>query len=311
MKIAGKILDLFTERIWTIDTSACSRGYAKLVRAVKVTRITLSTFDQNRMGFQCVALAYFVALAAIPLLAIIFAVTDGMGLSWKIPEILHSVFPNSGEVVDIIMVRCSEVLESVKKGGLGAVSAIVLLWAIIWLMFQVERVINNVWGIRKIPRKIYKRFGFYLMALILLPFIIIVFGAGIAFYSNITSLIGIDVSNVRFLPKILGYMTFYIVCAFTFSAMYTFIPATRVKYKYALKAALYTAIIFVVFQYLYLETQLFVGRLNRVYGMIAAIPLFLTWLNFSWQIIIMGAELCYGFHNVEKYTVLEWDSEHR
>ena len=85
--------------------------------------------------------------------------------------------------------------------------------------------------------------------------------------------------------------------------MYTFIPATEVKYRYALWSALVAGFIFVVFQYLYLETQVFVARLNTVYGVLAAIPLFLIWLNFSWQIIIYGAELTYGFQNVRSYGI--------
>ena len=35
---------------------------------------------------------------------------------------------------------------------------------------------------------------------------------------------------------------------------------------------------------------------------------FLIWMNTSWQIIIYGAELTYGFQNVEKYNSHDWDS---
>ena len=55
----------------------------------------------------------------------------------------------------------------------------------------------------------------------------------------------------------------------------------------------------------YLETQVFVARLNTVYGVLAAIPLFLIWLNFSWQIIIYGAELTYSFQNIKNYGLQE------
>ena len=63
--------------------------------------------------------------------------------------------------------------------------------------------------------------------------------------------------------------------------------------------------VFVLFQLLYLKTQIFVTRLNAVYGVIAAIPLFLMWLNYSWQIIIYGAQLCYGIQNVDSYHIPE------
>ncbi len=305
----GKILDLFTDRIWSIDTekvASVSKGYARLVTFVKLVRITINTFAENRMGFQCVALSYFVTLALIPLLAFIFAITGGMGLSGFLDSVLLSLAPevDSGLLM-LIKEKAGNIIDIAKSGGVGLISALMFLWTILWMMFQVERVFNNVWGIRKIPRKLYKRFGFYFLVLFLSPFIVVLFGVGIAYYSNFTKFLGLDLSDLRFLPRLLGYVGFYIIATFTLSAMYKFIPATEVKYKNALKAAALGAFVFVVFQYLYLETQVFVARLNAVYGVLAAVPLFLIWLNFSWQIIIYGAQLTYSFQNVKNYGLPE------
>ena len=74
-------------------------------------------------------------------------------------------------------------------------------------------------------------------------------------------------------------------------------------------SALFDSFVFVVFQYLYLETQAFVGRLNAVYGVLAAIPLFLIWLNFSWQIIIYGAELTRALQEVDNVNISDWESD--
>ncbi|MBO4743159.1 MAG: YihY/virulence factor BrkB family protein [Bacteroidales bacterium] len=298
----GKIADLFSDRIWTIDTQKESRAYARLVHLVKVSRITLDTFAENRMGFQCVALSYFVAMAIIPLIALIFAVTGGLGLESYLETFLQSFSTEvDSSLLNFLQEKAVTIIDIAQGGGVGAISAFAFLWTILWMMFQVERVFNNVWGIRKIPRKIYKRFGFYFLVLFLSPFFVVLFGAGIAYYANITKFLGLDLSELRFLPKLLGYIGFYIITVFTLSAMYKFIPATNVKYREALRASLIAAFVFVIFQYLYLETQVFVARLNTVYGVIAAVPLFLIWLNFSWQIIIYGAELTYAFQNVQGY----------
>ena len=53
-------------------------------------------------------------------------------------------------------------------------------------------------------------------------------------------------------------------------------------------------------QYLYLETQVMVAKQSAVYGVVAAIPLFMIWLNLGWTIILYGAELSYAFQNVDK-----------
>ncbi len=311
MKISDKITVLFTDRIWSLDTSGCSKAYASLVHLLKLVHITVNTFTQNKMGYQCIALSYFVMMALVPFVALLFALTGGLGLSDRISEVLYMIFPANPEFVSTMMEKANGLLDTAKGGGPGLISFLIFLWAIVWMMFQVETVFNNVWGIRKIPRKLYKRFGFYIIVLALSPLLVFVFSAGIAFYTNITNLFGLDLSNIRSITKMLGYLGFYTVSTLTFSAMFTYIPATKVKYRYGLQAAALTALVFVVFQYLYLETQMFIGKLSRAYGVIAAIPLFLIWLNYSWQIIIYGAELTYGFQNVDKYKVPEWDSENR
>ena len=311
MKISDKITVLFTDRIWSLDTSGCSKAYASLVHLLKLALITVNTFTQNKMGYQCIALSYFVMMALVPFVALLFALTGGLGLSDRISEVVYMIFPANPEFVSTMMEKANGLLDTAKGGGPGLISFLIFLWAIVWMMFQVETVFNNVWGIRKIPRKLYKRFGFYIIVLVLSPLLVFVFSAGIAFYANITNLFGLDLSNIRSITKMLGYLGFYTVSTLTFSAMFTYIPATKVKYRYGLQAAALTALVFVVFQYLYLETQMFIGKLSRAYGVIAAIPLFLIWLNYSWQIIIYGAELTYGFQNVDKYKVPEWDSENR
>lgn len=298
----GKIADLFSDRIWTIDTDKVPHGYGRLVSLVKIIRITVNTFAENRMGFQCVALSYFVTLALIPLLAFLFAVSGGLGLDEHLMTFIHSLNTQVDPgLLALIEEKAGNILDIAQSGGVGLVSALSFLWAILWMMFQVERVFNNVWGIRKIPRKIYTRFGFYFLVLFLSPFLVLLFGSGIAYYTNLPNLVGIDVSDLKFLPKLLGYLSFYIVATFTLSAMYKFIPAVRIRYRNALRAAAVGAFFFVAFQYLYLETQVFVARLNTVYGVLAAVPLFLIWLNFSWQIIIYGAQLTYSFQNIHTY----------
>jgi Predicted membrane protein len=311
MKIASKITDLFSDRIWTLDTSGDSRFYAWLVRTWKIIRITFKTFVENRMGFQCVSLSYFITLALVPSIAFAFAITGGLGLDNKITEILGIILPSHPEIVSLLSERASAILTSAQGGGIGLVSALMFLWAILWMMFQVERVFNNVWGILKIPRKIYKRLGFYFLVLFLTPFILIIFSSGVVYATNLTELFGLDMKEVSGLFKWLGNLAFYAILVGTLTVMYKYIPAVYVQSKYAFWAALIAGLIFMLFQHLYLNTQMFVGRLSQAYGILASVPLFLIWLNFSWQIIIYGAQLTYSFQNVDQYKVSAWDTDNQ
>lgn len=306
-KIVKDARTLFTDQLWEMNMDNLSRARKRLVKFIKLTRITFDEFAENRMGFQCVALSYFCALAVVPFAAFIFAVGGGLGVDDKIAKLLHNILPTNPDFMDTVLDKAANILQTAQSGAVGVISALAFFWTILWLMFQVERVFNNVWKIRKIPRKIYKRFSFYIGALILSPFIIVIFGTGIAFYSNITSLIGIRVhiSEISGFLTFLGWVVFYIVTVFTLSAMYKFIPATKVIYKHAFWSSVVTAVVFVIFQFLYLKAQIFMSRLNGVYGALAAIPLFLMWVNYSWQIIFYGEQLCYGMQNVDTYNIPE------
>ena len=79
---------------------------------------------------------------------------------------------------------------------------------------------------------------------------------------------------------------FAISAAFFFSSKYP-----------AFKAALIAGIGFTAVQYLYLETQVLVAKQNAIYGVLAALPLFMIWLNLGWTIILYGAELSYAFQH--------------
>ena len=280
---------LLTDKIWTLDLSGFSTAKRRLFKLVKLIRIVFYDFADKRMSFQCNALSYFCALALIPLLAIIFGVTGGLGLSGRISDLLYRMLPNNPDLVNMLVEKASDIIDIAQSGPVGWVSAAMLLWTVLWMMFQVERVFNNVWGIKKIPRKLYRRFSMYLLTVILLPFVLVIFGFGIAIYSNAFTL--------------LGWLAFYAVTVFTLSVMYKFIPAVYVRYRNALIAALFSGAVFVIFQFLYLQTQMFVLRLNAVYGAIAAVPLFLMWLNFSWQIVIYGAQLSFAIQNVDTYNL--------
>jgi uncharacterized BrkB/YihY/UPF0761 family membrane protein len=137
MKITSKITDLLSDRIWTLDTSGGSRFYAWLVRTWKIIRITFKTFTENRMGFQCVSLSYFITLALVPMLAFAFAVTGGLGLDSKITEGLQMLIPSHPEIVSMLSEKAGNILTGAQGGGLGLISALMFLWAILWMMFHI------------------------------------------------------------------------------------------------------------------------------------------------------------------------------
>ena len=274
---------------------------AHFIKDLRVLVVTIKTFSAEKIGFQAVALSFFCTMAAVPFMAVAFAITGGLGLEDTLKQLLVSNIPNQ-QAVDTLFGYAQNVIDTAQSSPVGLVSALLFTWLVLWMMMCVESVFNNVWRVNK-SRNIFKRLTFYLVIMGLSPFVVLLFFAGAIVYSNVLDVLVPDVAFSENIKNFLGWVVFAAVSVMTFSAMYKFIPNHYVRYKDALKAALLSGVLFTILQYLFLETQIFVSRLNTIYGAVAAIPLFMFWLNFGWFIILIGAELSYAFQNVDNYNL--------
>ncbi len=285
--------------IWQFNLSELSKAQALFIRDLKVVLDALRNFADEKIGLQSVALSYFCTLAAVPLVAVCFAVTSGFGLENVLRDALYSA-DISQTVIDTLLTAASNIINASKAGLFGVITALSFVWLVIWMMNRVEKVFNNVWHVRKPKRKALKSYGIDIIIMILIPFIVLIFFAGTVVYSHVLDLIPNSIGVTDKIKSFLGWVIFGGVAVMTLSAMYKFIPATHVNYRFALKGALWAGIAFTIFQYLYLETQVLVTNINAVYGAVAALPLFMMWLRFGWLIILYGAQFSYSFQTVDE-----------
>ena len=297
-----KLKSFFSEDIWNIDLDELSKARARALKYLKVMMITIKTFSSEKIGFQAVALSFFSTMSVVPFVAIVFAVTGGLGLADKLTEFLYEYFNNSQQVIDTILGFAQNIINTAQSSAMGLVSALLFVWIIIWMMMSVEKVFNNVWMVQK-SRNLFRRLSVILVMLLVSPFIVLVFFGGSVVYSHALNYLGLDVESFTIFKTILGWILFGVVATLTFSAMYKFIPNAAVDYSNALRAAIFSGIAFTIMQYVYLETQVMVTRLNGIYGAFAAVPLFMIWINVGWFIILIGAELSYAFQHVDNYNI--------
>ncbi len=288
--------------IWTMELEELSRAKARFIKYLKVMLITIKTFSSEKIGFQAVALSFFSTMSVVPFVAIVFAVTGGFGLADKLKVFLYGYFEKSQAVIDTILGFARNIIDTAQSSAVGLMSALLFVWIVVWMMMSVERVFNNVWKVQK-ARRLIKRLSVIIAMLFVSPFIVMVFFGGTFVYSHALSYLGLDVESLSAFKTILTWMLFGLAAVFTFSAMYKFIPNAPVDYANALRAAVYSGTAFTVMQYLYLETQVFVSRLNGIFGAFAAVPLFMVWINIGWFIILIGAELSYAFQHVDSYNI--------
>ena len=297
-----RLKEFFRNDIWTLELEELSKARARFVKYMKVMMITIKTFSSEKIGFQAVAMSFFSTMSVVPIVAVVFAVTGGLGLADKLTQLLYEYFNNSQQIIDTILGFAQNIINTAQSSAMGLVSALLFVWIVIWMMMSVEKVFNNVWKVQK-SRKLFKRLPVTLAMLLVSPFIVLVFFGGSVVYSHALNYLGLDVESFSVFKTILGWVLFGTVATLTFSAMYKFIPNASVDYPNALRAAIFSGIAFTIMQYVYLETQVMVTRLIGIYGAFAAVPLFMIWINVGWFIILIGAELSYAFQHVENYNI--------
>ena len=297
-----RLKKFFKDEIWTLDMEDLSRAKARFIKYMKVMMITIKTFSSEKIGFQAVALSFFSTMSVVPFLAVVFAVTGGLGLADKLTEFLYDYFDNSQQIIDTILGFAKNIIDTAQSSAMGLVSALLFVWIVIWMMMNVEKVFNNVWKVQK-SRNLFRRLSVTSAMLLVSPFIVLVFFGGSVVYSHALGYIGLNVETFTVFKTILGWTLFAGVAIMTFSAMYNFIPNAPVDYSNALRAAIFSGVAFTIMQYVYLETQVLVTRLNGIYGAFAAVPLFMIWINIGWFIILIGAELSYAFQHVDNYNI--------
>lgn len=304
--LVQRIQRFFKEYIWEVNVAELSKANQRLVRDSRIVTDALKSFKKEKIGFQSVALSYFCTMAVIPFVAVAFAVTNGFGLAGRLKDFLYSIDIGQ-DVIDWVLSGADTILKSARSGLFGLISAMMFVWLVIWMMMRVETVFNNVWQldlpeswkVRTYNRNFFKSLGIDLLILFLSPFIILIFFSGSIVYSHVLDLVPHWLGISDTFKSFLGWVIFCASSIMILSAMYKFIPATKVLYRHAFKAALISGVAFTILQYLYLETQVMVMRINAVYGALAVIPLFMVWLRFGWLIILYGAQFSYSFQKMD------------
>lgn len=302
-----RIVKFLGHDIWFLKEEDFTRWKGRLVRDLKTVILMYNTFIDQKIGYQITALAYRSMLSVVPAIAIGFFLTDGIGLRDKFAEVLYANLSSDQQIIDSLLQAADNIVVTAESGLFGFLSMGSFIWIVLSLMMTVRRVFNNVWKVTK-EQSFLKMAGVIIGITILSPFVVILFFTGSVVYSNILDLLfpsQFFLSGV--LKSFLSWVLFAALSILVMTLMFKYIPGTKVQFKHAFKGALVSGLVFTAVQYLYLETQVMVAKQSAIYGVLAALPLFMVWLNLGWTIMLYGAELSYAFQNVDKHRVSSED----
>jgi membrane protein len=265
--------------------------------------LSVQRFDKHDCIFRASALTFYSLLSIVPVLAMAFGIAKGFGFEKGLERQLFQTFQGQEEVVVRVMDFARSLLESAKGGVIAGVGLVLLFWTIIRVLGNIENAFNHIWGIKK-ARSFSRKISDYLSAMLVCPVlwivsstVTVVIRSEVQLVVEKIALLGVISPAIFLALKLLPYCVIWIL--FTF--VYMFMPNTKIRYGSGIFAGIVAGTLYQIFQLVYISFQVGVAKYSAIYGSFAALPLFLVWLQLSWMIVLLGAELSFAHQHVETY----------
>jgi membrane protein len=290
-----KIKTFLLHDLWIIDADRQSWFHSLLLRQVRVVAAMVKGFLADQCMLRASALTYTTLLSIVPLLALMFALLKGFGVQNTLePLILEHLALGAEDIVSQII----RYIDNTNVARLGVVGLAALFFAVLTLLSNIEKSFNHIWGVNE-TRPLLRRFADYFSVVTICPIFVI---AAISMTSSLANnqLVAHLQTDTYFGPLILLLFKAipFVGMWITFTALYIFMPNTRVSYTAALVGGILGGTLWQLAQWGYVHFQVGVGRYNAIYGTMAALPIFMVWMYVSWLIVLLGVEMTYAWQNL-------------
>jgi len=281
-------------------------------------------FDDDHCFLRATALSYTTVLSIVPVTAVLFAFLgafapfqqyEGRIMDFVLAQIIPQrvIEQDAEDVKESISERIKEFITEKQQllreqsTGIGAVGVGFLIFSIITVMATVEKSFNAIWGVRKgrpfLTRMVYYWFLTFVPILVVVSLAVaasLMSSDAVQWFKTLPALQEIIESRPVSVLIGLGTPLFFMWVAFT--ALYVFMPNTRVKLTAAMKGALWAAVLFELAKWgsFLLSGKAF--QFSVLYGALAAVPFFLFWIYFIWLIVLFGAEAAFASQNIRTYS---------
>ncbi len=299
----NKIVNFLNKDIWRIRLKDMPRKRSFFIRTLRIVLLSLRGFNEDKCSLRASALTFYSLLSIVPVFAMIFGIAKGFGMDKMLEQHIMDRITVQNEIITNIINFSHSLLENTKGGVIAGIGVALLFWTVIKVLGNIERSFNDIWGIKGM-RSLMRRFADYLSVMLICPILLILASSVTVFINTqakmITQKIALLGAFAPFINFVLDFLPYTIIWV-VFTFIYIFIPNTKVNFKSAILAGIVAGTAYQLMQWGYVYFQVGVAKYNAIYGSFAALPLFLVWLQLSWRIVLLGAEISFAHQNVDTY----------
>jgi membrane protein len=253
----------------------------------------LKKFDDDNGFFLSSGITFNLVLCFVPLLLLLLALV-GTYLYTDREVLNHLRRYIEGAIPSLdprIMKNILRIIRDRKiVGGLGIGG---LVWTSTWVFSSLRTALNVIFQVEK-RRGVLQGKAIDLLMVILAGLFLWV---SMLLTSSITFLQGYRVSSFLDTGAILRFVLRYLLPLFFTYWMaffiYKIIPNWNVRFRTALKAALFTSLLWEAAKQLFGWYVLHLGRFSIVYGSLSTLAIFFLWIYYSSAILLLGGEIAF------------------
>lgn len=252
---------------------------------------------KGQLTLRAMSLVYTTLLSVVPLLALTFSVLKGLGIDQQLEAQLGLALEPLGRQGEEITANVMAAVDKVNFGVLGSIGLAFFIYTAIAMVQKVESSFNYVWYVTK-PRSFARRFTEYSLILLLGPLLMVI-ALGILTSLQNEAFVQYLVSNDIIGPVsvLLSKATPYLIIIGVFTALYMFLPNTKVNFKAALVGGATSGVLWALASLVF--TAFVAGSESRekVYAAFAVAIVTLIWLYLNWLILLIGSQVAFYYQN--------------
>jgi len=302
-KTIARVKSFIFEDIWTDKYEESALYKLFFIKQLRIVILSYKGFNEDKCMQKASALTYYSLLSIVPIFAMIIGFAKGFGFENALNSQLMEQFADKKELFDQIINFANSLLDNTKSGLIAGIGGGLLIWSVLKVLGNIEVSFNDIWEIKK-QRTPIRKLTDYLTITLIVPMLFILSKSTVIY---ITHFVAAKAETVPIFTEIGGIIAFLLklipnsIIWFVFCFLYMIIPNAKVRFQPAFLGGLVAGVLFQIVQWGYVEFQVGVARYNAIYGSFAALPLFLIWMNTSWILVLLGAEIAYARQNVNKY----------
>ena len=270
-----------------------TKGVAIAMTAVRYVYAIARDLVGGDINMRAMSLVYTTILSIVPLIAFCFAIIKGLGFHHDFEPLIYDFFRPLGDRGPELTQRVIGFVDRTRGGVLGSLGLAFLLWTVVSVIQKVEASFNHIWHVER-ARSLARRFSEYLSVLIIGPIVAVAAFGLVASISTDAVMVWLN-SHQPFgtLIVMLGKLGPLLVIGAAFAFLYTFIPNTRVRVRYAALAGLAAAAGWVAASIAFAQLAAYSTRMMAIYASFAIVLLAFMWVWLNWLILLTGALLAF------------------